>query len=115
LRASSNSNIREPTLRRREQRGREFRRNRRVRRRHRVRPGDRQLRRTLSSGGSDDIFVAKFSAAGAYDAFIAKFDGAGAHVSSRRYGDGSSQVANCVAIDPSDKLVVVGDRRFLER
>lgn len=53
---------------------------------------------TLTSAGSDDIYVAKFS-------------GAGTHVWSLQAGDASYQAANGVALDNAANVIVVGDNQ----
>ena len=50
---------------------------------------------TLTSAGSDDIFVAKF-------------DAAGVHQWSQRFGDATSQVGQSVATDASGNVIVTG-------
>jgi uncharacterized protein (AIM24 family) len=51
---------------------------------------------TLTSAGGDDIFVAKF-------------DASGNHIWSQRFGDGSRQLGQEVAVDGSGNVIVTGE------
>ncbi len=50
---------------------------------------------TITSGGSNDIFVARFTSAGV-------------HVWSKRFGDASSQIGNGIGFDPAGNVFVTG-------
>jgi len=48
------------------------------------------------------------TSAGGWDIFVAKFGSEGAHLWSKRFGDGSDQAAEAVAVDASGNAMVTG-------
>ena len=58
--------------------------------------------------GSVDFGGGALTSAGGTDIFVAKFGSDGAHVWSKRFGDGYGQLAQAVAVDPSDNVIVAG-------
>jgi hypothetical protein len=61
--------------------------------------------------GSVDFGGGPLTSAGGSDIFLAKLGTDGAHVWSKRFGDGSDQYANSVAVDASGNVIVTG--RFM--
>lgn len=58
--------------------------------------------------GSVDFGGGPLMSAGGNDIFLAKFGRAGAHVWSKRFGDGSNQIAHAIAVDASGNVIVTG-------
>jgi hypothetical protein len=58
--------------------------------------------------GAVDFGGGALTSAGGYDIFVAKFASDGAHLWSKRFGDGSYQGADAVAVDASGNVIVTG-------
>jgi len=58
--------------------------------------------------GTVDFGGAALTSAGYYDIFVARFGSDGGHLWSQRFGDGSSQVSEAVAVDASGNMAVTG-------
>jgi len=58
--------------------------------------------------GTVDFGGAALTSAGYYDIFVARFGSDGGHLWSQRFGDGSSQVSEAVAVDASGNMIVTG-------
>jgi hypothetical protein len=59
--------------------------------------------------GTIDFGAGPLTSAGGDDIFVAKFGPDGSHQWSKRFGGGSDQNVNAVAVDPSGNVIITGD------
>jgi len=70
------------------------------------------LRNPIFTGaflGAVNFGGSSLSSAGKSDIYIAKLSSQGAHLWSKRFGDGSAQLANSIALDPAGNILVAGE------
>jgi hypothetical protein len=82
--------------------------------------GDSQYAQAIAVDASGNVIITGFfwgtvdfggcalTSAGGCDLFVAKFGADGLHISSKRFGDGSAQVAEAVAVDALGNAIVAG-------